>query len=48
MRTETHIDRIATIIQIGHVNKLTSDQIAANVMLYVAKEKWLLSMEREA
>jgi hypothetical protein len=34
MRNETHLDRIATIIQIGHVNKLTSEQIAADVLEY--------------
>ena len=36
MRTETHLDHIATIIQIGHVSKHTSDQIAADVLVYVA------------
>lgn len=35
MRTETHLDHIATIIQIGHVSKHTSDQIAADVLVYV-------------
>ena len=36
MRDETHLDHIATIIQIGRVSKLTSDQIAADVLVYVA------------
>tara|TARA_R110000868_G_scaffold82647_2_gene233315 strand:- start:1201 stop:1350 length:150 start_codon:yes stop_codon:yes gene_type:complete len=35
MRTQTHLENIATIIQIGHVSKLTSEQIAADVMVYV-------------
>ena len=45
MRNETHLDHIATIIQIGHVNKLTSDQIAANVMHYITTSKWKLAAE---
>ena len=36
MRTQTNLDNIATIIQIGHVSKHTSDQIAADVLVYVA------------
>jgi len=35
MRDETHLDHIATIIQIGHVSKHTSEQIAADVLVYV-------------
>ena len=35
MRNETHLDHIATIIQIGHVSKHTSEQIAADVLAYV-------------
>lgn len=35
MRNETNLDHIATIIQIGHVSKHTSEQIAADVLVYV-------------
>jgi carbamate kinase len=35
MRKQTHLENIATIIQIGHVNKHTSEEIAADVMIYV-------------
>ena len=35
MRNETHLDHIATIIQIGHVSKHTSEQIAADVLAYM-------------
>lgn len=35
MRTQTNLDNIATIIQIGHVSKHTSEQIAADVMAYI-------------
>jgi len=35
MRNETHLDHIATIIQIGHVSKHTSEQIAADVLIYM-------------
>ena len=35
MRNETHLDHIATIIQIGHVSKHTSEQIAADVLTYM-------------
>jgi len=35
MRNETHLDHIATIIQIGHISKHTSEQIAADVMTYM-------------
>ena len=35
MRNETHLENIATIIQIGHVNKYTSEQIAADVLAYM-------------
>ena len=38
MRTQTHLENIATIIQIGHVSKHTSEQIAADVMVYVTAE----------
>ena len=45
MRNETHLDHITTIIQIGHINKLTSEQIAANVMNYITTSKWTLTAE---
>ena len=35
MRNETQLEHIATIIQIGHVSKHTSEQIAADVMTYM-------------
>ena len=35
MRNETQLEHIATIIQIGHVSKHTSEQIAADVIAYV-------------
>jgi hypothetical protein len=35
MRNETHLDHIATIIQIGHVSKHTSEQIANDVLIYM-------------
>jgi len=35
MRNETHLDHIATIIQIGHVSKHTSEQIADDVLIYM-------------
>lgn len=35
MRNETHLDHIATIIQIGHISKHTSEQIAVDVMTYM-------------
>ena len=37
MRNETQLEHIATIIQIGHVSKHTSEQIAADVMAYITE-----------
>jgi hypothetical protein len=37
MRDETHLDHIATIIQTGHIEKLTSEEVAFKVMQYMAK-----------
>jgi len=44
MRNETHLDHIATIIQTGHIEKLTSEEVAFKVMEYMA-ENYDLSRE---
>ncbi len=34
-RNETHRDALATIIQRGHIERSTSDEIAENVLAYL-------------
>lgn len=35
MRNETLIEKVASIIQIGHIKALTSEEIAINVIDYL-------------
>ena len=47
IRKQTQLEELASIIQIGHVDKLTSEQIANRVIEYIWYSDYLRNTEHD-
>jgi len=47
IRKQTQLEELASIIQIGHVDKLTSEQIANRVIEYIWHSDYLRNTEHD-